>query len=218
MKAVQALNSTEEDLAWKVSWETADSTVSTELFDAVVVATGHYEFPYTPEVPGQRAWLAASSHRQVVHAVSYDDPNLFVGQSVLVVGGRSSAVDIARELRGKASYLYVLDKGCQTFETVGNCSHVPFGATLSEDGLLVLDGNTLSGKPVDTIILATGYTYQYPFLDEEELTFGPERRFVAPLYQHIVHAKIPSLCFIGIPLAVPCPLPLFEARRSFVSS
>ena len=36
-----------------------------------------------------------------------------------------------------------------------------------------------------------GYTYRYPFLDEEGLglDFGPMRRYVAPLYQHVIHAK-----------------------------
>lgn len=40
------------------------------------------------------------------------------------------------------------------------------------------------GKALDTIILATGYTYRFPFLDESLLDFGPLRRYVAPLYQH----------------------------------
>ena len=219
VKKVLPLKSIDEELAdqgaWELTWENSDSS-STEIFDAVVVATGHYEFPYSPEIPGQNEWLAASGHRQVVHAISYNDPDAFKGQSVLIVGGRSSAVDIARELRSRVSTLYVLDKGCQEVETAENCFHVPYGATLSEDGHLVWEGKALSGDPVDTVILATGYTYQYPFLDEKaELTFGPERRYVAPLYQHIIHARRPSLSFIGIPLAVPCPLPLFEAQAYF---
>ena len=32
------------------------------------------------------------------------------GKAVLVVGGRSSGVDIARELRGVVTWLYVLEK------------------------------------------------------------------------------------------------------------
>ena len=46
---------------------------------AQCVAGGHYEFPYLPEIPGEKAWLAAGSegeggHRRVVHVVHYDDP------------------------------------------------------------------------------------------------------------------------------------------------
>mmetsp|Transcript_54039 Transcript_54039/g.126843 ORF Transcript_54039/g.126843 Transcript_54039/m.126843 type:complete len:509 (-) Transcript_54039:195-1721(-) len=224
VKAVVPMRSTEEELdqgqgAWEVTWKDPDST-STEVFDAVVVATGHYEFPYAPEIPGQSEWLAGAGHRRVVHAVSYDDPDEFKGQSVLIVGGRSSAVDIARELRSRVSSLYVLDKSCREIDVIGTCFHVPFGARLSEHGLVMVEGAALSGDPVDTIILATGYTYQYPFLDEKDvgLTFGSENRYVAPLYQHVIHARRPSLSFVGIPLAVPCPVPLFEAQSYFAAS
>ena len=44
------------------------------------------------------------------------------------------------------------------------------------------------------------------------------RRYVKPLYQHIIHADYDTLCFLGIPLAVPSPLPLFEAQAYFAAS
>ena len=37
---------------------------------------------------------------------SYDDPETFRGRAVLVVGGRSSGVDIARELKPRVKRLY----------------------------------------------------------------------------------------------------------------
>lgn len=39
-------------------------------------------------------------------ARSYDDPETFRNRAVLVVGGRSSGVDIARELKKKVKRLY----------------------------------------------------------------------------------------------------------------
>jgi cation diffusion facilitator CzcD-associated flavoprotein CzcO len=83
----------------------------TKDFDGVVVATGHYEVPYEPEVPGQVEWLAASpsqGSRTVMHSKDYNEPSSFAARNVLVVGGRSSAVDVARELRGVASWVYVI--------------------------------------------------------------------------------------------------------------
>merc|ERR1712107_892946 len=50
------------------------------------------------------------------------------------------------------------------------------------------------------------------------LDFGPMRRYVAPLYQHIIHAKQPNLCFLGLPLAVPCPVALFEAQARLAAA
>eukprot|EP00435_Cladocopium_sp_Y103_P009160 s2825_g2.t1 len=209
--------------AWRVTSRavSTDEPLESESFDAVCVANGHYEFPYLPEIPGETAWLAAErsgssdgeGRRRVVHAVHYDDPEEFRNQSVLIVGGRSSAVDVARELKSRTRCLYVLESGCQDITREDHCCRIPMGSSLNPDGTLSYDGQQIAGEAVDTVILATGYTYRYPFLDEEGLglDFGPMRRYVAPLYQHVIHAKHDSLCFMGVPLAVPCPLPLFEA-------
>lgn len=202
---------------WSVSW-ISDSTRS-EVFDAVCVASGHYEFPYCPEIPGMAECISGPRKTRVMHAVEYDDPEEFRDLSVLVVGGRSSGVDIARELRTRAKSLYVLD-GCKEVVTTGHCSNVPVGTKLETNGALYFEQQIVPGEPVDVVILATGYTYAFPFLDEEGvgLEFGEVRRYVAPLYQHVLHAHHPSLSFVGIPLAVPCPLALFEAQSYFLAS
>lgn len=228
---VQALRTEEEEAlgetAWRVSWCTDEGTkneaINAEDFDAVVVATGHYETPYEPTIPGQAVWLAASpttGARKVVHSRSYKVPEEYASQVVLVVGGRSSAVDIARELRGVAHWVYVLEKGCQAVRQVGECTHVPLGTELGEDGQLRINDEVVSGPPVEVLMLATGYEYTFPFLDAEHLglDFGPARRFMKPLYMHISHVRRPSLCLMGIPLAVPCPIPLFEAQARFVAA
>mmetsp|Transcript_29869 Transcript_29869/g.60234 ORF Transcript_29869/g.60234 Transcript_29869/m.60234 type:complete len:456 (+) Transcript_29869:129-1496(+) len=229
---IDALKSEDEEAdgeaAWRVRWARRPSHGSDKLehcedeFDAVLVASGHYDTPYEPEVPGQAAWLAAEApgRRTVTHAQRYDRPEQHASRAVLVVGGRSSAVDIARELRGAARWVYVLEKGCEEVRTVGSCTYVPFGAALSPSGRLVLGDVELDGPPVEDLILATGYVYRYPFLDSEQLglDFGPVGRYVAPLHMHVLHARRPSLAFVGIPLAVPCPIPLFEAQARYVAS
>lgn len=207
------------DASWTVR-SRGSAGEAQERFDAVVVAKGHYDEPYAPEIPGQAAWLAADSSRTVVHSREYDDPQVYAGRVVLVVGGRSSAVDIARELRGVASAVYVLEKGCEKVLAEASCMHVPLGSELQADGRLRVGGEAIAGPPVDGVILATGYVYAFPFLDAGRLglEFGPARRFVEPLWMHAVHARHPTLCFIGVPLAVPCPVPLFEAQSRFVAA
>jgi len=230
---IDALKSEDEETdgeaAWKVHWSSrqggghSKAEEFEDSFDAVVVASGHYDTPYEPEVPGQAAWLAAATapgQRTVMHSQRYDRPEQFASRVVLVVGGRSSAVDIARELRGVARWVYVLEKGCEDVRTVGNCTHVPLGTALAASGRLALESQELDGPPVEDVVLATGYRYRFPFLDSESLglDYGALARCVAPLYLHVVHARRPSLCFVGIPLAVPCPIPLFEAQARFVAS
>lgn len=67
----------------------------TEVFDAVCVANGHYDSPFTPSAEGFEGFRGRS-----MHAREYDRPDVeaFTGKRVLVVGARYSGSDIAREL------------------------------------------------------------------------------------------------------------------------
>ena len=218
------------DGGWEVRW-TCSGVTYTEHFDAVVVANGHYEEPYIPQIPGQHEWLAADPSRSIVHSRSYDEPSAFRGRSVLVVGGRSSGVDIARSLRGVARWVYVLEKKCATAVSheAEAVTHVPLGTRLCADGRLRVgetggsktdrvEPEPLPGPPVDAVVLATGYTYSFPFLDEHALGMRfVGRRAVTPLYLHMQHAVHPTLGFVGIHLAVPCPIPFFECQAAYLA-
>lgn len=215
--------SEEEQDRWTVEWM-CDDAPHRDIFDAVVVANGHYEKPYKPELPGEKEWLAADASRAIVHSCEYKDAEEFRGQSVLVVGGRSSGVDISRMLHGVAKWVYVLEKKCSSAVTHEGeaVTHVPVGTRLSSDGRLRFQGEDtdmeMPGPPVERVVLATGYVYEFPFLDEASvgLRFRGER-YVTPLFQHLLHATRPTLGFIGIPLAVPCPIPFFECQAAYLA-
>jgi putative flavoprotein involved in K+ transport len=64
----------------------------THAYDAVVVAAGMYDFPRWPDVPGLRA------HPRVVHARDFADPGAFRGREVAILGGATSAVEVAEAL------------------------------------------------------------------------------------------------------------------------
>lgn len=173
--SVRPVCDADAESAWEVEWSSSGETQA-ERFDAVLVANGHYEQPYKPTLPGEVEWLAADPSRTVVHSREYDDPEVFRGRSVLVVGGRSSGVDISRELRGVAKWVTILEKNCiepRSYEGEA-VTHVPLGTRLCSDGQLRLgddvptgactgastDGTlALGGPPVDTVVLATGYVY-----------------------------------------------------------
>ena len=50
---------------------------------------------------------------------------------------------------------------------------------------------------------------------------GQSRRFLQRstlrLHQHMLHASRPTLSFVGIPLAVPCPVPFFECQAAYIA-
>jgi hypothetical protein len=60
------------------------------------------------------------------------------------------------------------------------------------------------GPSVDRVILATGYEFDFPFLDAARTELGMHwQRLISPLYLHLLHAERPGLAFVGIPLSIP---------------
>ena len=64
-----------------------------EDHDFVVVATGQFSEPRSPEHPGRAAFEAAGG--RVMHSSRYADPALAAGRDVMVLGFAKSATDIA---------------------------------------------------------------------------------------------------------------------------
>ncbi|MDZ3832723.1 MAG: NAD(P)/FAD-dependent oxidoreductase [Sphingopyxis sp.] len=60
---------------------------------ALVVATGSFGAPNLPSISG-----AAHFAGEILHSSDYREPSRFAGQSVIVVGGGNSAIQIAAEL------------------------------------------------------------------------------------------------------------------------
>eukprot|EP01065_Artemidia_motanka_P040302 TRINITY_DN5017_c0_g2_i2.p1 TRINITY_DN5017_c0_g2~~TRINITY_DN5017_c0_g2_i2.p1 ORF type:complete len:442 (+),score=90.97 TRINITY_DN5017_c0_g2_i2:64-1389(+) len=207
------------DSAWRVEWKRAGGPPAAEEFNAVVVCNGHYEEPFLPSVPGAEEWLAASGRRTLQHACTYREPSRFRGRVVLVVGGRSSGADISREAAGVCDTLYVSAQGFREEPSWDrHCCRLPAGVRIRSDGRLVLPGGeVVAGPPVDDVVLATGYLFSFPFLDEKALGMQVGR-WVRPLHLHMFHTARPSLSFVGIPLAVPAPIPLFEAQARLLAS
>jgi cation diffusion facilitator CzcD-associated flavoprotein CzcO len=78
---------------------TANGETRAEIFDSVLVCSGHHREACTPEYPG-------TFTGEIVHSAAYKRPEVFRGQRVLVVGAGNSAADIAVDvarLAGRAA-------------------------------------------------------------------------------------------------------------------
>lgn len=64
-----------ENDVWKVS-VVSNGQRSTEEFDALVVATGHYTVPYIPDIPGLSD-LDANKRIEIRHSQDYRQPQEF---------------------------------------------------------------------------------------------------------------------------------------------
>lgn len=72
-----------------------------ELYDGVVVCNGHYTEPRVADIPGIENWPGKQ-----MHSHNYRNPQLFLGQVIVVIGGSSSAADISREIAGIAKEVH----------------------------------------------------------------------------------------------------------------
>ena len=75
-------------------------------YDAVIVANGHNELPYIPDVPGLREWSLADRD-SVTHSKFYVDAKPLREKNGLVVGNYASGGALARPL-GQAQRPFTL--------------------------------------------------------------------------------------------------------------
>ncbi|CAN6165446.1 unnamed protein product [Urochloa humidicola] len=193
-----------------------------EVFDAVVVASGHYSQPRLPSIKGMETWRG----RQV-HSHSYRTPEPFRGEAAVVVGCGESGLDIATELCGVAKEVHVVAKSAEdaaapapaVSKLLSNHAGIrlrPPVKKLKEDGTVEFaDG---SGAAADAVIYCTGYRYSFPFLDTAGavgVDAGGGR--VGPLYEHTFPpALAPSLSFVGVPMRIFAPW-FFEGQARWVA-
>jgi len=203
-----------------------------QIFDNVCICNGHYDLPSIPPLRG----LDENFQGRTIHAIEYDTPEEFIGQTVLCVGARASGADIAREIGLVANRVYLSDSTCDAMQEFGEDNTVvlmPRTQFVDEDGGIHFfspspnngSGSSSSNsecvvKDIDVIIFCSGYDYSFPFINEDsnlELKVITGERRVQPLYEQLWHANYPSLSFIGLPHSV-VPFPLFEIQSSAVVS
>ncbi|WWC97685.1 hypothetical protein V866_004569 [Kwoniella sp. B9012] len=156
-----------------------------ELFDAVLVATGHYNAPLIPNLPGADKWYERWPEA-FLHSQGYRRPEVYAGKTVLIIGAGTSGMDIARDLTPHASKILVSARvstsapsGYQAFRAAQRSRSTEKTEDLDEirafrsienveaiadAEIELVDGRVIRG--VDHIIFCTGYQYSYPFLPQ----------------------------------------------------
>ncbi|KAI7847992.1 flavin-binding monooxygenase-like-domain-containing protein [Circinella umbellata] len=201
-------------------WRDDKETSYKEIYDAVIVASGHYYIPYVPEFEGLKDFTKVSD---VIHSRDYRKPQDFTNKTILVVGNGSSSSDLVREISTHAVKVYHCVRGEET----------SFSRTLAENmpkntervvGLSKFDASKgviecQDGKQiqnVDTIIFATGYLYSFPFLPFEEDRLIVDGQKVLGLYDYMFYIDNPTLSFVGLPIRV-VPMPLMQLQSTLIA-
>ncbi|KAK4793788.1 hypothetical protein SAY86_011782 [Trapa natans] len=186
-----------------------------EVFDAVVVCTGHHTEPQIAEIPGIDAWPGKQ-----IHSHNYRTPEPFKDQVVVLIGNGQSSADISREIAPVAKEVHVSIRAPAEGIVLGqrpgfgNTWLHPMIECAREDGAIVFADGTCAYA--DVILHCTGYKYYIPFLETNGIVSVDDNR-VGPLYKHIFPPLLaPWLSFVGLPQKV-IPFPLFELQSNWIA-
>lgn len=173
-----------------------------ETFDAVVVASGHFNVPWIPAVEGLDEFERARPG-SVLHSKMFRGRDDYRGKRVVVVGASVSGADIAYDLATSK-----VTKDPVHAVVVGHTFNNYFGDEAFNHPRIrrqpsisrvdpetravhLVDGTTI--PDVDHLIFGTGFSWSLPFLPQV-----PVRNNRVPgLYQHVVWQQDPTLLFVG---------------------
>lgn len=103
VEKVEQADDYEETGRWTVIFrKETTNDVKTEIFDGVMVCTGHHTFPHMPIFYGKSQFRG-----RIMHSHSYRDSTEFADKTVLVVGLGNSGADIAVDLCKHAKQVYL---------------------------------------------------------------------------------------------------------------
>ncbi|KAF9078557.1 hypothetical protein BDP27DRAFT_1206950 [Rhodocollybia butyracea] len=173
----------------KIRWWAEASRGYLRDFDAVVLASGRFNAPNAPDIPGLAQWDELYP-QHVTHSREYRHQNEFVNQTVLVIGGSVSGTEIAEEISSTANKVFLSIRSNNDDSLVSevrkmHLSRVPKNVSIVPEirsfhelprlannddlgmrpGVIELANGTLL-QGFDRIILATGFRYTLPFFPQ----------------------------------------------------
>ncbi|KAF6812586.1 putative flavin dependent monooxygenase [Colletotrichum musicola] len=208
----------------RVCWEIETKDLKTgetskAPFDAVMVASGHYNDPFIPDIRGLAEFDKAHPG-SISHSKFYRNPAQYEGKKVIVVGNSASGIDLSAQIATVAKLPVIVSE-----KTIPNtpaedrsswAKAVPeILEFIPEDrSVRLADGSVETG--VDAVVFCTGYFYSFPFLrnlSPPVITDGARAR---ELYEHLLYIDDPTLAFAGIPQRI-VPFPVAECQAAWVA-
>ncbi|TDZ24363.1 Thiol-specific monooxygenase [Colletotrichum orbiculare MAFF 240422] len=175
-----------------------------ETFDAVVVATGHYNIPWIPDIPGIREYDERFPGR-VVHSKHFRGADRFKGKKVIVVGGPVSSHELLHEVLPVAQHPVYASLRGEPIPLFGwepfTHPHVSIQKQIvhlcHKTGTVTFEDST-KVKDVDHIIFGTGYTFSFPFLPKVQERVLQANSRLPGVYYHAWDIEDPTLAFLGM--------------------
>lgn len=166
--------------------------MTTEEFDHVVIATGHFSTPNVPHFEGFDRF-----NGRILHAHDFRDAVEFKDQDILIIGTSYSAEDIGSQCwkYGCKSVTVSHRTGPIGYDWPDNWQEVPLLEKVVGNTCTFKDGTT---KNVDAIILCTGYQHHFPFVADNLKLKTANRLATAMLYKGVAFIDNPGLFYLGM--------------------
>ena len=163
-----------------------------EIFDYLVIASGHFSVPNQPTYPGVDEF-----NGRVMHAHDFRDAVGFKGQKMLLIGNSYSAEDIALQC-----HKYGVKDISLSYRSKPTGYNWPKGIreipqfVKFENGLFYFkDGST---DTFDVLMFCTGYQHHFPYLTDELRLDGKNLLFIDGLYKGVILNKNPRVMYLGM--------------------
>lgn len=170
----------------------------TDAYDAVVVASGHFDVPYIPDIAGINHWNKTYPGT-ISHSKVFDSPEQFQAKKVVVVGSSASAIDIGGQINGVCKGKLLISQRTESYllpsadtDKIYFPEIVEFlPPTQYERAVLFADGRV--EDEIDAIVFCTGYFYSFPFLSSLNPPLITDGRRVRNVYEHLFYIDNPTL-------------------------
>ncbi|KAL6897685.1 hypothetical protein GGI43DRAFT_99252 [Trichoderma evansii] len=175
-----------------------------EIFDAVILANGHYSVPTIPNVKGLNEYIEKFPGH-VVHSKTYRSASSYKSQKVLVIGNSASGTDVSRELVSTAQLpVYQSRRSKAWWEGDSPSTGIEWKPVISEflpNGRILFEDGTYLDD-IDTVIYCTGYKPSYPFWDAKkngQPLWDDKKGKLVKSYWHTFFQDFPNLGIVGLP-------------------
>ncbi len=169
-----------------------DGHTRVEVFDHVIVATGHYSIPNFPVYEG-----FATFPGRVMHSHDFRDAHEFAGKDLLVMGSSYSAEDIALQSKkyGARSVTITYRNTPMGFDWPEGIEEVPLLSKVEGNTAHFADG---SSRHVDAIVMCTGYRHSFPFIEESLRLKTANELYPPDLYKGVFWLDNPKMMYLGM--------------------
>lgn len=177
-----------------------------ETFDKVIVATGHFSYPNYPYFPGAESFTGS-----IIHSHDFKGCSMFKSKRILLVGGSFTAEDIASHFYKYGDYEVTISHrrdqpmGYKWPKTI---TEKPILTRINRSMVYFADG---SSKPIDHIVLCTGYRHYFPFLSDSLKLHCMNDLYVDNLYYGVISKQNLGLFYIGMQNQF-YSFPMFQAQ------